>query len=123
MTDSKLFRLALLTAGFLLLQLIAGYGYSHTGKGLHFHFLGAFLVAVHAILVLKRAWTSAATTRLVRRLAVALVSLVAVQWCLGLAAWRMPYPLARTVHEPMAFVLLLLALFLVYQSKRSSAVS
>jgi len=116
--EGKYYRLAATTTAFILLQLLAGAIYRHTGKGLHFHFLGAFLVLVHAILVLKRTWTSANPPPLTRPLSLALNSILTLQLLLGLMAWQMPFPWIKTAHQSLGAFLLAVTLLITVQSTR-----
>jgi cytochrome c oxidase assembly protein subunit 15 len=114
----KMYRIASSTTGFVLLQLLAGAVYRHSGQGLHFHFLGAFLVIVHGILVLKRAMTSATMQTAIKRLAILLNSFIAVQLILGLFSWRMPRPLITTAHQSLGALILATAIVITVQSTR-----
>lgn len=116
--DGKLYRLAATTTGFVLLQLLAGAIFRHTGKGLHFHFLGAFLVLVHGILILKRAWTTPGASPAVRQLTVVLNAILAAQLMLGFLAWQMPSMLTQAAHQSLGAFILAVSLLITVQSTR-----
>jgi len=114
----KMYRIASTTTGFVLLQLLAGAIYRHTGKLLHFHMLGAFLVVLHGILVLKRAWTSPTLPQVLRILASTLNGFIGVQLILGLWSWRLPNPIITTTHQSVGALILATSLLLTVQSTR-----
>jgi cytochrome c oxidase assembly protein subunit 15 len=118
----KMYRIAASTTGFVLLQLLAGAIYRHTGKYLYFHFLGAFLVVVHGVLVLKRAWTSRQIPGLVRPLAGILNMFICLQLMLGVLSWRMPRPEITTAHQSIGALILAIAVLITVQSTRQKNV-
>jgi heme a synthase len=98
-TDTaKLRRLALLTIGFIFLQLLAGATIRHTGKGLHLHLLGATLVLVHVILLAKRILSDRERPVELRGPATMLLGLVGVQIVLGFYSWLRPLVWITTAH-------------------------
>jgi len=93
---AKLRRLTLMTTGFIYLQLIAGAIYRHSGLLFHVHLLGAFLVAVHVILVARRILTEPGFGADLRTPAMILINLVGLQIVLGWFSWRMPSVVVTT---------------------------
>ena len=114
----KMYRIAATTTGFILLQLLAGAVYRHTGRFLHFHFLGAFLVVLHGLLLLRRAWASPGLPAILRRLASVLNVLIAGQLVLGFLSWRMPFPEITTAHQSVGALILAAAVIITLQSTR-----
>lgn len=114
----KLYRLAAYTTGFVLLQLLAGAIYRHTGKGLHFHFLGAALVLIHVILVSRRTWRTPDTAAGLRTIAGVLAGITAGQISLGFLAWLRPMPFWTTAHQSLGALLLATSIVLTLHSVR-----
>jgi cytochrome c oxidase assembly protein subunit 15 len=85
---TKLQRLGVMTVGFIVLQLIMGATIRHTGKGVHAHMAGAVLVAVHVLLLSRRAFENTSIKTLMGRWAAALPLLLVAQIILGFIAWR-----------------------------------
>ncbi len=80
-------RLAVITVGFVYLQLILGATVRHTGYAVAVHIVGAFLVLLHILLlVLKISHVCSAASRL-PRLGAALGIMVLVQFFLGIGAF------------------------------------
>jgi len=94
----RLRRLALMTTGFVFLQLVFGAIYRHIGILLHLHFLGAALVLIHGILLYKRVKKTAAADAWFLRPAAGLLGLIVVQIGLGLCTWQYPTVLDATAH-------------------------
>src|SRR5688572_5734620 len=103
---TKLRRLAVMTTGFIFLQLLFGAIYRHTGTMLHAHFLGAALVFVHILLLGKRLKSSLASDPWFSRLAMILVGLVFLQIGLGLYTWQRPSIPNATLHQSIGALLL-----------------
>jgi cytochrome c oxidase assembly protein subunit 15 len=94
----KLRRLALITTGFVFLQLIFGAIYRHIGIMFHFHLLGAALVLVHGVLLYRRIKTSATADVWFLRPATVLLTLIFIQIGLGLYTWQNPTVFDATAH-------------------------
>lgn len=94
----RLRRLALMTTGFIFLQLLFGAIYRHTGRMLPVHFLGAALVLVHGALLYRRILESLPRDVWLTRLASLLVGLIFLQIGLGLYAWQSPRIFSATAH-------------------------
>jgi heme A synthase len=112
----KLQRLALMTTGFIFLQLIVGAIYRHSGKIFHVHLLGAFLVALHAILLSRRILTELGFGPELRTPALMLINLVGFQIALGWFAWRMPLVFMTTAHVATGALVLATSVILTLQS-------
>jgi cytochrome c oxidase assembly protein subunit 15 len=113
----KILRLAMMVAGFIFLQLVLGAIYRHSGKMLHAHMLGAFIVVVHVILLARRT-VGANVPGWMRNLAYGLSALVALQVLLGLHAWRMPLVAVTTAHVASGALLLAGSTVFWVQGKR-----
>lgn len=80
-------RLLCVTTGFIYLQLVAGAIVRHSGKGIAWHVLGAFLIALHVFFaIVKIATDETARTKLFGH-AAGIGMLVIAQIFLGLAAF------------------------------------
>lgn len=112
----KLRRLALMTTGFIYLQLIAGAIYRHSGKLLHLHLLGAFLVAVHVILLARRILMEPGFGSDLRTPALVLIYLVGLQLALGWSSWRMPSVAVTTTHVATGALILATSVILTLQT-------
>jgi cytochrome c oxidase assembly protein subunit 15 len=102
----RLRRLALMTTGFVIFQLVFGAIYRHTGMMLHVHFLGAVLVFVHILLLFKRIRKTVATDRWLTTPANFLVGLLFVQIGLGIYAWQRPSVPNATAHVAVGALIL-----------------
>ena len=102
----KLRRLALMTTGFVLFQLVFGAIYRHTGLMLHVHFLGAILVFVHVILLYNRIHKTVATDPWLTTPALFLLSLLFVQIGLGIYTWQRPDIPTATAHVAVGALIL-----------------
>ena len=112
----KLQRLAVMTTGFIYLQLIAGAIYRHSGKLFHLHLLGAFLVAVHVILLTRRVLMEPGFGSEIRTPALMLINLVGIQVVLGWFSWRMPEVAVTTTHVALGALILATAVILTMQT-------
>jgi hypothetical protein len=117
----KMRRLALLTTGFVLLQLLFGAIYRHTGLMLHAHFLGAALVFIHGILLFKRVAASGLEDVWFSRPALLLMGLIVAQLGLGLWTWRHPAVFDATTHVAVGALILAVSVVLSLQSFRRLA--
>ena len=113
---AKIQRLAVMTTGFIFLQLIAGAVLRHSGMGLHLHLLGAFLVAVHVILLGRRILFSSELSSVLRRPAILLLTLTGVQVLLGIHAWRLPSVAVNTSHVANGALILATSVVISLQS-------
>ena len=102
----KLRRLALMTTGFIVFQLIFGGIYRHTGTMLHAHFLGAVLVFVHVILLSQRVRKTVAQDRWLTAPATILFSLLFAQISLGIYTWQRPNIPNATAHVAVGALML-----------------
>ena len=101
--DPKISRLAWTTAGFILLQLILGGIYRHSGKLLHAHMAVAVVVVVHVVLLWRR---SVKNQSPILPLTWGLFVLVLIQVVLGIFSWQMPYVSVTTAHVAVGALLL-----------------
>lgn len=115
---SKVRRLALITTGFVFLQLIFGAIYRHIGIMLHFHFLGAALVFIHGILLYKRVKKSTAGDIWFSRPATILVTLICLQIGLGLYTWQNPTVADATAHVATGALILAISAVISLESFR-----
>jgi cytochrome c oxidase assembly protein subunit 15 len=118
---SKLRRLAIITTGFVFLQLIFGAIYRHMGIMFHFHLLGAVLVLVHVILLFKRIKKSGTTDVWFLHPATLIVTLVFIQICLGLYTWQNPTVFDATAHVATGALILATCAVISLQSFRRVA--
>ncbi len=119
---SKLRRLALMTTGFVIFQLVFGAIYRHTGLLLHVHFLGAALVFIHVILLFKRVRTSVSEDLWISRPAALLVALVLAQVGLGIYTWQRPSIHNATAHVALgALILATVSVISLESFRRASA--
>jgi heme A synthase len=114
----KLRRLALMTTGFIIFQLIAGAIYRHTGEMFHLHLLGAVLVLVHVILLSKRILTGASLPSALKRPAVIALALLVIQIGLGIFTYYMPSVADATTHVAVGALLLATSAVISLQSYR-----
>jgi cytochrome c oxidase assembly protein subunit 15 len=114
----KLRRLAMMTTGFVLFQLVFGAIYRHTGLMLHVHFLGAALVFIHVILLFRRIQKIAIEDVWLTRPAVLLSALVFAQIGLGISAWLHPTILDATTHVAVGSLILATASVITLESYR-----
>lgn len=115
---AKLRRLALMTTGFLYLQLILGAIYRHTGFLLHVHMLNALFVAIHVLLVGRRILATPDMSLSLRRPAILALSLMVAQLFLGIMAWRLPSVHTTTTHVAVGALLLASSIVISVQSYR-----
>ncbi|HTL47629.1 MAG TPA: COX15/CtaA family protein [Verrucomicrobiae bacterium] len=97
----RLSRLALMTFGFLYLQLILGATVRHTGHAAPFHIANAFLVVVHVALLLVRVMRFHADRKDLAGPAVAMGVLTAVQFFLGMGSFIFKFMLEKN-YAPSA---------------------
>ena len=90
--EPRLRRLAMMTAGFIYLQLVLGAIVRHTGWGASFHILVAFFVLVHVLLMAIRAHS---------RTSLALGFLTVIQIFLGIGAFIFTQMVSRS-YAPSA---------------------
>ncbi|OGR89350.1 MAG: hypothetical protein A2992_08085 [Elusimicrobia bacterium RIFCSPLOWO2_01_FULL_59_12] len=109
-----------MTMGLIFLQLIAGAILRHTGKGLHAHLLGAFLVLVHVQLMARRVLKIYTFGSGLGKLAAALPLLVAVQLILGYISWKTGPVITTTTHVALGALLLAGAVMITVQAFRST---
>ena len=114
----RLRRLALLTTGFVLFQLLFGAIYRHTGLMLHVHFLGAVLVFVHVLLLFKRVVRSVPEDSWFTVPTKLMVGLVFLQIGLGLYTWQRPTISNATAHVAVGALLLATSAVLSLESFR-----
>jgi heme a synthase len=117
----KLQRLAVMTTGFVFLQLFLGATYRHTGLLIHAHFLGAALVALHGLLLFKRITKSMAYDVWFFRPAALLMSLIVLQLGLGFWTWQFPTVLDATAHVAVGALILATSAVISLQSFRRVA--
>jgi heme A synthase len=110
--------LSLLTAFFVVWQVVAGAFVRHTGQGLHAHFLGAVLVVVHALLLMRRLGAEPEQRPELRDLSRMLVALLGIQVVLGYFAWRAPITPVTTTHVANGALIYATAVLLAVQSFR-----
>jgi cytochrome c oxidase assembly protein subunit 15 len=115
---AKIRRLALLTIGFVYLQLIAGATIRHTGKGLHVHLLGAALVLIHAILLTRRILADRERPVELRGPATMLLGLVGVQLLLGFYSWYRGWVWVTTAHVGNGALILATTIIIAIQTYR-----
>jgi len=120
---TKLRRLALMTTGFVFLQLVAGAIYRHTGKAFHVHLLGALLVFVHVILLSRRILSESAFSSVLRTPALTALVLLAVQVGLGWFSWRLPSVTVTTAHVAVGALLLATTAVISVQSYRQEVMA
>ena len=94
-----LHRLLIFTVAFIYLQLIAGSIVRHTAAkhGLYLHFVGAFLVLVHALLVFLKMSKAHGNDKILARSSLFLGLLVLVQIFLGFGAFIFKVMIKKTV--------------------------
>jgi heme A synthase len=102
---NKMRRLALMTTGFVLFQLLFGAIFRHTGKMLHVHMAGAALVLIHVLLLERRIVKSSTDPWLIRPSQI-MIGAVFLQIALGLYAWRSPTVLDATAHVAVGALIL-----------------
>jgi cytochrome c oxidase assembly protein subunit 15 len=115
---SKLRRLALMTTGFVLFQLLFGAIYRHTGLMLHVHFLGALLVFVHVILLFRRIRNFASFDVWLAQPAAFLAALLFLQVGLGIYTWQRPTIANSTAHVVVGALMLASASVISLESFR-----
>ena len=118
----KLRRLALMTVGFIFVQAMAGATLRHTGQGLHAHLLGAFLVAVHVSLLMRRTLQEGSRRLDLRLLAGFLTSLLGIQILLGISSWRTGAVAVTTAHVGVGALMLACSAVLAMQTFRAAEV-
>jgi hypothetical protein len=116
-------RLSLLTVFFAFWQVVAGAFVRHTGRGLHWHFLGAVLVVVHALLLARRISSEPEPRPELRDLSRMLLALLGIQLLLGYFAWRAPLISVTTTHLANGALIYATAVLLAVQSFRLLAPS
>jgi heme A synthase len=95
-----------LTIGFIFLQLVAGATVRHTGRYLHWHFLGAALVTIHIPLLARRVFSAYRNHPGLRLLAAGLCGLLPVQLFLGFISWKTGPVITTTAHVGIGALLL-----------------
>jgi cytochrome c oxidase assembly protein subunit 15 len=118
---SKLQRLGLMTLGFIFFQLVAGATLRHTGRTLHVHFLGAFLVTVHIPLLAKRVFSEKKHHPELTAPAMILPLLLVIQLILGYISWRTGPVIITTAHVGIGALLFAGTAFITLQAFRPSA--
>jgi len=123
------------TTGVILVQLILGAVYRHSGMGVEPHVVGACVVALLAAWVVTRIVMKFSGQPALLRPALSLVSLLMIQLCLGVGAYIMkmadrnaPQPLPpvvnmTTAHVAAGALVLVSSLYLTYQTHRYLAPS
>jgi heme a synthase len=116
----KVQRLSVLTVVFVYLQLIAGAIYRHTGwtPAFHMHLLGAFLVALHAMLLGLRILPDPEMPQDLRAPATALLALVGAQVLIGFFAWKLPLVWVTTTHVGNGALVLATSVIVAIQAFR-----
>lgn len=94
--------LAIMTTGFLYLQLVLGALLRHTGHGLPFHILNAFLVGIHVMLLTTKTLRLFGGDKTLPRAALMLGALTVVQFFLGIGAFVFTKALPRGGYAPEA---------------------
>ncbi len=113
---AKIQRLALMTTGFVFLQLLAGSMVRHSGRLLHWHLLGALLVTIHVILLSRRILKDPVFESDFRTPALALLNFLGVQLVLGFYSWRMPLVAVTTTHLAMGALIYATSVLLCIKS-------
>lgn len=85
--QKRLRRLCILTTGFIYLQLVLGAAVRHTGSGIVFHILVAFLIIIHAVLLISRINRYHDEVAPLVHLSIALGVLVLIQFFLGIGSF------------------------------------
>ena len=130
---TRLKRLAYLTAGFIYMQLILGATLRHTGNRFVVisHVVGAFLVLIHAGLVMKRAFQEHAGEKEIVQPALILGLLTLIQLSLGMGAFVYQVMLGPTdtptagriffitSHQSIGALLLAASVFLILSIRRN----
>jgi cytochrome c oxidase assembly protein subunit 15 len=115
---TKLQRIGILTASFIVYQLIAGAAVRHTGRHLHWHFLGAALVAIHIPLFCRRVLKSYPLSMGLAKTAALLPLLLAIQIVLGYISWKTGPIFVTTAHVAIGALLLAGTVGITLQSFR-----
>jgi len=122
--------LTLVTTGIILVQLVVGAVYRHSGKGLDSHIVGAGVVTMFVAYLVTRILLKFSQTPQLLRPALLLGGLLVVQISLGLASYvvkmadrNAPQPLppvvdTTTAHVAVGALVLLTSLYLTYQAHR-----
>jgi cytochrome c oxidase assembly protein subunit 15 len=118
---TKFQRLGMMTFAFVFFQLIAGATLRHTGRFLHLHLLGAFLVVIHIQLLARRVMTVYSIKQATARLAMGLSLLVMIQLFLGYISWKTGPVLITTAHVGIGALLLAGSLIITLQAFREPA--
>jgi len=131
--DTSVPSLRLLTAtttGLILVQLVLGAVYRHSGKGLDFHIVGAGVVTMFVAYLVTRILIKFSQTPVLLRPALLLGALLTVQVFLGIGSYvvkmadrNAPQPLPpvvnfTTAHVAVGALLLLASLYLTFQAYR-----
>jgi cytochrome c oxidase assembly protein subunit 15 len=123
------------TTGVLLVQLILGAVYRHSGMGVEPHVVGACVVALLGAWVVTRIMMKFSGQPALLRPALLLVTLLMIQICLGVGAYivkmadrNAPQPLPpvvnmTTAHVAVGALVLVTSLYLTYQTHRYLAPS
>jgi len=96
----KLSRLSLLTTGFIYLQLILGATVRHTGQGVALHVIAAFLIIIHAILLMIRINRLHDEHQALVRLSITLGILILIQFFLGIGSFVLTHQVASSYAPP-----------------------
>jgi cytochrome c oxidase assembly protein subunit 15 len=122
--------LAMVTTGAILVQLILGAVYRHSGMGIAPHVVGACVVAMLVVWVATRTMLNLSQARSVLRPALLLSALLIVQVLLGIGSYFVkmanrdaPQPLPpvvnmTTAHVAVGALVLVTSLYLTYQAHR-----
>lgn len=117
---AKLRRLAVMTTGFIYVQLIVGAVYRHSGHLLHLHMLNALFVAIHVLLFSRRVISTEGIPASLQRPALVMLMLMCAQLFLGIFAWRLPTVLTTTTHVAVGALLLAASIVASVQSFRKA---
>jgi cytochrome c oxidase assembly protein subunit 15 len=98
-------RLALMTLGFIYVQLIFGAVLRHTGEGVGIHFFGAALVSVHVVLLAARVRWNHKELPALTRPAMLLCVLLLLQLGLGLGAYVSKFTVSVVFLNPFMVIL------------------
>jgi cytochrome c oxidase assembly protein subunit 15 len=127
--------LSVATTGAVLVQLILGAAYRHSGMGVEPHVVGACVVTMLVTWVVARIMMKFSQTRALLRSALWLATLLMLQLSLGMGAYLVkmagrntPPPLSpvvnmTTAHVAVGALVLVASLYLTYQTHRFLAAS
>ncbi|MGA2077852.1 MAG: hypothetical protein ABSH52_30560, partial [Terriglobia bacterium] len=122
--------LTVVTTGIILVQLVIGAVYRHSGKGLDLHIAGAGVVTMFVAYLVTRILIKFSQTPQLLRPALLLGGMLVVQVSLGIASYvvkmaerNAPQPLppvvnTTTAHVAVGALVLLTSLYMTYQTHR-----